>query len=116
MVLMLGPFEDLAEQVANMIRDLRVVVAHTGARAATSHEGVSVLRVTERVPLRAASMRAVLLGRSAGDEVADALRVCALTGRIVLVGATDAMRSAVRAAGFRVVAEDADRMVAIRVA
>ena len=115
-VLMLGPFESIAEQIANMITDLRVVVAHAGARAGAAHEAVSVLRMTARIPLRAASMRAVLIGRHAGDEVADAMRVCALAGRIVMVGATDAARAAIRAGGFRVAAEDADRMVAIRVA
>jgi hypothetical protein len=115
-VLMLGAFEGVADQLAGIVPDLRVVVAHPGARAASEAELVSVLRTGARVPLRAASMRAVLVGKHASDRVADALRVCGLAGRIVMDGVSDAARAEVRAGGYRVVAEDADRMVAVRVA
>jgi hypothetical protein len=113
-VLMLGAYEETAAALAQLIPEVQVVVAHADARDVGAAE-VSALRTGGMLPLRAQSLRAVWLGADAG-AARDALRVCGLAGRVVWNGADDEVRVLLEARGFRVIAEDAARIVAVRTA
>jgi uncharacterized protein YbaR (Trm112 family) len=113
-VLLLGGLERAADEIARMLQDVQVVVAHAGATHSSEHDAVSVLRANGIIPLRNGSVRAVVIG---GDGVGlkEAMRVCGLAGRIIVQGPDDEVIGAVQQSGFRILAKDPQRVVAVRV-
>lgn len=114
MLLMLGAFEEAAAMIAGLVEDVEVVVARAEVRPRPDREGVSVLRIGERIPMYDGSMRGVVVSAGALHLVAEAVRVCAIAGRIVILGATAQARSALAERGLRVLAERGDVLVAVR--
>jgi uncharacterized protein YbaR (Trm112 family) len=114
MVLLLGAFEEAAAALAALVEDVEVVVAQPDAQPHGAAEGVSVLRIGPRIPLYDGSMRGVVVGAEALQLSAEAVRVCAIAGRIVVLGDPARARSALDERSVRVLAERADALVAVR--
>lgn len=112
-ILLIGAYERVADELARLLDDVQVVVVHANAATAANSEAVSVLRAAEVMPLRSASVRAVHIG--ADGNHGEAMRVCGIAGRIIVQRRGAATRENYERNGFRVLAEDANRMVAVRV-
>jgi hypothetical protein len=115
MVLLIGGYEDVAAELAELLSDVTVVVA-SGSATTGASEGVSVLRVGARIPLRDGSMRGVVISGADADLIAEAVRVVGLAARVVLLDATPEAAAALRAQNVQVVAEQDDTLVSVRVA
>jgi uncharacterized protein YbaR (Trm112 family) len=113
-VLLAGGYQAAANELARLVPDLNVVVAHNSVQDGDS-VAVSAMRVGERLPLRDGVMRGVVLA-SGAVTIDDAMRVCGLAGRLVLYGARAEARGVLEERGFRIAAQDANRVVAVRVA
>ena len=115
MVLLIGPWEKVAAELAAVLSDVEVVVADGGATTGAS-ERISVLRAGARIPLRDGSMRGAVISGADTDLIAEAVRVVGLAARVVLFDATPESATALRAQNVQVVAEQDDTLVSVRVA
>ena len=113
MLLFVGAFEEAARDVAGLLSDVEIVVAHGGASGGAS-EGVSLLRIGERLPLRDRSMRGALLADADADMIAEAVRVVGLAARVVMVGASPTGAAALRAESVQVLVQQDDTLVTVR--
>jgi uncharacterized protein YbaR (Trm112 family) len=111
-VLLIGRYAQQASELAHLIEGIQVVVAD-GAAEQTAHPNASVLTCGDVVPLRDRSMRGVWVSNS--RQLKEAARVCALASRMVVQGITPQTSGEVESLGFRVMAQDAERLVAVRV-
>jgi uncharacterized protein YbaR (Trm112 family) len=111
-ILLIGRYARQAEALAGMVDGMQVVVADAATQQVT-HPNVSVLTIADVVPLRARTVRGVWL--SDPQHMREAARVCALASRMVVNGVTPYTSADVESLGFRTMAQDADRLVAVRV-
>ena len=113
-VLLLGSFDAAALSIARLIPDLEVVVARAQITAPQDVQGVSMLRIGEKIPLDDRSMRGVAVAKSEQHLLAEAVRVCALAARLVLLGVDAEVRDRLPALGLQILTESADIVVAVR--
>ena len=111
-LLLIGRYARQAEQLAQMVEGIQLVVADVSTQEVT-HPNVSALTIASVLPIRAGTLRGVWV--SDPQYLQEAARVCALASRIVLSNATTYTRADVESLGFRMMAQDADRLVAVRV-
>jgi hypothetical protein len=115
MMLLLGAFEESAEQMADLLADVELIVAHSAMAAAQERMGVSRLRIGDVVPLRNGGMRGVAVANGSADAlVREAARVAALAARVVVMNISEAVRLLMPQLGLHVLAEQADTLVAVR--
>jgi uncharacterized protein YbaR (Trm112 family) len=112
-LVLIGDYGAQAARIAEMIDGVQLVVA--GGVHAVSHPNVSFIEVDEQLPLRDRTARGVWHGGDAGLPLREAARVCALASRFVLRGVMDSAAGELEPLGFRVAAQDATRLVAVRV-
>jgi uncharacterized protein YbaR (Trm112 family) len=117
MVLVLGAGAVNAATVAHMVPGLEVVAAWPALATEAESEGVSRVAVAEVLPLRSATMRGVAL-TDAGSEalLAEAARVVAPRGRVVVFNGSADIAERLEEAGLRVLARDVRATVAMRAA
>ena len=114
MVLLVGELAETAEEVADLVTDVEVLVATPYANVRAERPGVSRLQVGSRLPLRDRSMRGVAVHGSGLAMLPEAARVCALAGRVAVWGANAEARSALTSAGMHVAAEEGETLLAVR--
>jgi hypothetical protein len=115
MILLLGAFEGIAEEMADLLRDVELIVAHPQVAAGAERMGVSRLRIGDVVPLRNRGMRGVAVTDGGADAlVREAARVCALAARVVVTNISNDVRTLLPELGLHVLAEQRDTLVAVR--
>ncbi len=114
MLLLVGPYEGAAAEIAALLDDVEIVVASRGATAMNDAARVSVLRIGKRIPLRDGSMRGVVIGGADADMIAEAVRVVGLAARVVLIHATEEAVATLRAQNVQVLAHQDDTLVSVR--
>jgi uncharacterized protein YbaR (Trm112 family) len=114
MLLLVGPYEGAAAEIAALLDDVEIVVATQSAVVMNDVARVSVLRVGKRIPLRDGSMRGVVITGADADMIAEAVRVVGLAARVVLIHATPEAEAALRAQNVQVVAQQDDTLVSVR--
>ncbi len=114
-VLVAGPAVAHAGLLRSLVPDVAVIVlAGGGAVDGAAQEGVSVLRVGASVPLRSGSMRGVALTGARAEQVEEGARLLGPAGRLLVEPAPADARERLEAAGLRVLAAEADVVVAGR--
>jgi uncharacterized protein YbaR (Trm112 family) len=114
MQLVVGPYEQMSAEIAELASDVEIIVATAAPQHLPEREGVSVLRVGGRLPLRDGSMRGVMITGADAEMIGEAVRVTALAARIVLIAATPAAAAALRAQSVHVMAAQDDTLVVVR--
>lgn len=118
LVLLVGPASADAPALAELMPDLEVVTSAWGASsvAATEVPGVSRIGFAGRtLPIASAKMHGIALSGGAADALLEeGARALSPLGRLVLEPAPAEAVERLRAAGFRVLAQDAERVVAAR--
>jgi uncharacterized protein YbaR (Trm112 family) len=113
-LLVIGPYEQFAEELAALLTDVEIVIASSSAIATAEVEGVSRMQIGDRIPLRDGSMRGVLISGRDAAMITEAVRVIALAARVVLIDATTTAHAALAAEGVHIVAKQDDKVVAVR--
>lgn len=112
--LLLGVSADAAAQLARVVPNLELVVSGQGAADAQEERGVNRLRCSAEVPLRDGSMRGVV-ALTAVDvaSIGSLVRLLSPGARLVVCSAHE--NEALERLGLRVLARDANTVVALRV-
>lgn len=112
--LLLGASADVAAEIARGVPKLELVVAGAGATEANEQSGVNRLRCSAAVPLRDGSMRGVVLLQDvAAATMREVVRLLGPGARLIARGAHE--KGELERAGLRVLAHDANTVVAERV-
>lgn len=114
MLLLLGGYEEVAPVLAGMVQNVEVVVANASPKRGAEASAVSVLRIADQLPLRAGSMRGVVVAGSALHLVAEAARVCALAARIIVSRARAEERVLLQELGMHIALAQDDTLLAVR--
>lgn len=114
MLLVIGPYQAVAAEIAGVLKEVEIVVATAAAQPSPDRDGVSVLQVGGRLPLRDGSMRGVIVTGADAQMIDEAVRVSALAARIVLIAAAPSAAAALRTRGVHVLAEQDDTLVVVR--
>jgi uncharacterized protein YbaR (Trm112 family) len=115
LVLLLGAFERVAQQMAELVQDVEFIVGHAGVAPGDERIGVSRLRIGNVVPLRDRAVRGVAVADGAVLAlVREAVRVCGLAARVVITNASGEVRTVLPQLGLHVLAEQGATLVAVR--
>lgn len=112
-VLVAGPAAAHARAVAELVEGVEVVTVIDG-EAPGPADRVSLMRVTDVLPLRSGALRGVALTGAYGALLEEGARVLGREGSLVLDPAPADARSRLEAAGLEVVAEEGRVVVARR--
>lgn len=115
-VLLAGPAAGLAHGVAALLEGVEVIVVAAPGTVpwVRSGPGTDRLEAAAPLPLASARMAAVVLSGAAADELLEeGCRVLSPLGRLVLEGATGDAATRLEACGLRVLAHEADTIVAV---
>jgi len=117
-VLVAGPAAVHAALLGSVVPELTVVVlSGVGAgadRGGGGEGGVSVLRAGGAVPLRGGSMRGVALTGARAEQLEEGARLLGPAGRLLVEPAPVESRERLEAAGLRILASEAETIVAGR--
>lgn len=114
-LLLLGRFEQMADNVADMLAEVEVIVAHDAMIAGVERAGVSRLRTGAAVPLRDRGMRGVAVANGGNASlVREGARVCGIAARLVVLGPSDEVRGWLPENGMRIMADQGQILVAVR--
>ena len=114
-VALLGALAGHAGGLAGMLTSLEVVGISSGLRGHVETGGVSRLSAGRRLPFRDQSLRGVALSGVDGLlDPAEAARVVARLGRVVVWGGVEGWEGALEGAGLTVLVSDATGVVAAR--
>jgi hypothetical protein len=112
--LLLGSTPDVAAAIASTVPKLELVVAGPGVMAAAEQVGVNRLQCAMDVPLRDGSMRGVIVLQDIdADTLRTLIRLLGPGARLIACSAHE--NAALERAGLRVLARDANAVVAVRV-
>lgn len=115
LVLLAGEAARFAPGVAGAVEGLEVIAADAALAEWGEASGVSRVGLAGGLPFRSRSLGGVALGGDAGAEaIAEAARVLAPLGRLVLRGGSGGAGEAAGAAGLDVVLAEGDTVVAMR--
>jgi uncharacterized protein YbaR (Trm112 family) len=114
LVVLLGEPALVAGAVARLVPEISVAAAGLHVSELAEQGAVSRLLITDRLPFRTGSVRGVAVGRGSSTSLAEAMRVVARGGRIVVEGAPNEPIEPLRAAGFEVLLEQDGVVVAMR--
>lgn len=112
-VLVAGPGAVHARGIAELVEGVEVVAVVDG-EAPPPADRVSLMRVTEVLPLRSGALRGVALTGAYGALLEEGARVLGKEGRLVLDPAPSDATARLESAGLRVVAEEGGVVVAAR--
>lgn len=113
-VAIVGPGVQLAPGVASLIPDIEVVTLTEELLVGWEPQGVSRVAVSQNLPFRAGTLRALAFTGGAETSWREALRVVAPGGRLVVEGGAEGTAAELRAAGAEVLL-DQDGVVVARV-
>ena len=112
--LLLGSTPEAAAAIASTVPKLELVIAGRGAMAAVEQAGVNRLQFSTDVPLRDGSMRGVIVLQDIDADTLRALiRLLGPGARLVTCSRHE--NAVLEGAGLRVLARDANAVVAVRV-
>jgi uncharacterized protein YbaR (Trm112 family) len=115
LLLLLGAFEGVAEQMAASLPDVEMIVAHPAIEPGDERAGVSRLRIGHVVPLHDRVVRGVAIADAMELAlVREAARVCGLATRVIITNTSADVRSALPQLGLHVLAEQGETLVAVR--
>jgi uncharacterized protein YbaR (Trm112 family) len=104
-----------AQDVARSLPEMLIVAIDPDLRSWPERERVSRLVAAPGLPFFGSSLRGVAIdGRLGEDALAEAARVVAPRGRVVVVGSNEGTASGLEREGMCVVARDAETVVAAR--
>jgi uncharacterized protein YbaR (Trm112 family) len=113
-VLLVGAASEVAGEIAGMVPGLELVVAGAGAMSAAERAGVNRVQCSTAVPLRDGSMRGVVVLQDiAADKLRALIRLLGPGARLITCSKHD--NAVLETAGLRVLARDANAVVALRV-
>jgi uncharacterized protein YbaR (Trm112 family) len=115
-VLIAGPATRHADTIAAMIEDIEVVAVAAPAQSGSVRHGpgTNLLEVVRPLPIASARMDGVALSGGAADSLLEeGCRVLAPLGRLVLEDAPADAAARLEACGLRVVAHEAETIVAV---
>jgi hypothetical protein len=113
-VLLVGAASEVAGEIAGMVPGLEVVVAGAGAMSAAERAGVNRVQCSTAVPLRDGSMRGVVVLQDIdADKLRALIRLLGPGARLITCSKHD--NAVLETAGLRVLARDANAVVALRV-
>ena len=113
-VLLIGGPAAHASALSQMIPQLEAIAVHPALSVAPERAGVSRMAVSQKLPFRGRSMRGVALGEGAAMLIEEAARVLTMRARLVVEAADDVLAERMTAAGLRIIAKDAQAIVAER--
>ena len=116
LVLVAGPGAVNAAAIAHLVPGLEVIAAWPPMASQPEAEGVTRLAVGAVLPFRNASLRGVALTGGSDAEIAEAARVVAARGRVVVFNVAASIAEKLEGAGLRVLARDERATVAARTA
>lgn len=115
LVALVGDVVRWAPGLAALVDGLEVIAVEPALRAWAESGSVSRMAAGERLPFHDRSLRGVALGAAVSARLlAEAARVVAPAGRLVLEGAPPDARARLRSAGLTPLAEEAGTVVAAR--
>jgi len=114
-VVLLGRMAGHADSLAERLASIEVVGICAGLRSWDEAEGVSRLTAGSRLPFRAQSLRGLaLFGGEGMVDPAEASRVVARFGRVVVWGGVDGWASALEGEGLTILVSETTGVVAAR--